>query len=267
MFERCPAAIASVLAVPSGSRSRFASTVTCRVRSRRLISAGEVARREGHQVGQRHERRPHRPRHRHLQVADLVHVAAQRLRQPDPHVHRLALLVLVGRDRLPADQQRRRCSPPPRCRARTPPPAPGSRRAGTPAGPAPSSPRCRRCPAPCTAPASARAAYFLSVAMSSPWIATDSGFWNESGSSRKFRTTPGIFSSRSRASCMNSLTDARALVLRHQLHEHHRVAHRVGVAGPDRRVGVPHLLELRQRLQHRLEAAAGLAESTSPARS
>ncbi len=44
MFSVRPAAIARLLAVPSASWSRFASTVTCRVRSRRLISAGEVAR-------------------------------------------------------------------------------------------------------------------------------------------------------------------------------------------------------------------------------
>ena len=51
-----------------------------------------------------------------------------------------------------------------------------------------------------------RAAYCLSVAMSSPWTPIDSGFWNELGSSRKLSTTPGIFSSRWRATCVNCFT-------------------------------------------------------------
>ena len=187
--------------------------------------------RERHQVGQRHQRRPRRPGHRDLQVVDLVDVGAERLRQPHAHVDRLALLVLVGRDRLAADQQRHGVGHRAAAEARTPPRARGSRRAGTPAGPAPSSPRCRRCPGSCTSRCLSCAAYFLSVAMSSPWTATDSGFWNESGSSRKLRTTPGDLLQPQPGVVHEHLQAAGALVLGDQLHEHHRVTDRVGVAG------------------------------------
>ena len=153
-----------------------------RDRSRRLISAGEVARVKRHQVGQRHERRARRRRApRAFRSPTWRDVAAQRLRQAHAHVDRLALLVLVGRDRLPADQHADRVGHGAAAEARDGAPARGRRSAGTRAGPAPAPPRCRRCPAPCTARASARAAYFFSVAMSSPWTSTCSGFWNASG--------------------------------------------------------------------------------------
>ena len=93
-------------AVPSGRPSRFAVRMTSRERSCRVISEGVVARsaltrsESGTSAGAPPSARDGDP-----QVADLADVAAQLEREADPDVDRLALLVLVGRDGLAADER------------------------------------------------------------------------------------------------------------------------------------------------------------------
>jgi hypothetical protein len=72
-----------------------------------LISDGEVARSTSMRSASAPARAV-RARHRDAQIADLADVLAQVGRQAQPYVDRLAGLVLVGRDRLAADQDAER---------------------------------------------------------------------------------------------------------------------------------------------------------------
>jgi len=99
--------MASLASVPSGS-SQVGVDHDLPRESRRLISAGRGGAVEGHEISERNQRGTLRGRHGDPEITHLGHVLAQALRQPQANIDRLARLVLVGRDRLAADQHTER---------------------------------------------------------------------------------------------------------------------------------------------------------------
>ncbi len=205
MFSDSPAFMARLLAVPSGSWSRLASTVTWRVRSRRLISAGDTARVKVTRSASGTRETPWRPGTVTLRSFTCVTSArsdcGSRTRTSTPS---------------PASSSYVETACPPMSMATVlataPLPSPDAAARSRSTIRRYSGRSCSMDASMSTMPgifhisAFSWAAYFLSVAMSSPWMATASGRWNESGSSRKFSMTPGIFWRRGRALCTNCFT-------------------------------------------------------------
>ena len=219
-----PPSCASVPAVPSGRSSRFASTTTWRDRSRRLISAGEVARVKVTRSVERHQRRPRRRRHgrssgRRPARTSPRSCCGSRTRTFD----RLAFLVLVGGDRLAADEHADRVGHGAAAEARRRRPLAVDDRGGTRAGRAPSPPRRRRCRARCRARASPPPRTASASRCRRPGPPPAAASATSPDPPAPTATMPGIFSSAQprvvdESACR--LTVALALV--DQLHEHRR---------------------------------------------
>ncbi len=233
--------------------------MTCRLRSRRPISAGEVARVKVTRSARGTSAGPVAVCTVILEVADLPHVAAQLLGQPHPHVDRLAFLVFVGRHRLPADQH--------------------AERAGE--GAAAEAGR-RGALAVHHEPVLRQVVLHLRLDVDDARHGVELALHGR----RVLLERRDVFALHRHlqrllerigilldgdddprdllealARVVDELSQADvALILGHQLDEHARVADGVGVAGADRRIGVLDLLRLGQRLEHLLEPPPGLGD-------